>query len=375
MDRPAIAPTEPISEAAVALALAVAAHGLPSSQPLPSDPVSPETFRDLLTVAENERLVGALVEAVVDGALPTDEQQLRSLAELHLLWSRHALDVEAQLVRLDAAFAAADIGLRVLKGVAYAHVGYANPSFRLFGDLDVLVPATRIDEAVRVACDELGAVQPFPELRAGFDQQFGKAVYLTVGRIELDVHRTFVAGPFGLTIDLDELFATSTPFTLGGRALHALDGAALVLHACYNVALGDLPARLGPLRDLGVLSTAVGADPAEVSDLADAWRARAVVQRAAELTVEGLGLSADHPLCELTRLPVTRAERWLLRSYLTPARSYSRALASLAVIRGVRARFRYARALAFPSSEYLRRRGWTERSHLRRARDRLLGRG
>jgi hypothetical protein len=78
-----------------------------------------------------------------------------------------------------------------------------------------------------------------------------------------------------------------------------------------------------------------------------------------------------HVLSPLAELDVPRREERLLQSYLTTARSYRRALAALAVIPGVRARFRYARAIAVPSAAYLESRGWTKRRHVRRGLQRL----
>jgi hypothetical protein len=355
------------------LAVALAGQNTGSRYLLPPEVTTDDVFSDLLAVAEHERVLGAMAEAVVNGHLPLTDRQHEQFSDLHQLWSRHALDVEAMLVRFSGACVGANIDLRVLKGVALAHIAYDNPSFRLFGDLDVLVPSTRFDEAVQLACIQLGGKQSIPELRDGFDREFGKEALVRVGRIELDLHRTFVTGPFGLMVDLDELFTRSSPFTLGGQRLHALDRAPMLLHACYNAALGDFPPRLGALRDLALLG--VGQNLAEVGALADHWRANPVVQRAAVLTVEGLGLRDDHPLTELARLPVRRREQWLLQSYLTSARTYSRPLASLAVIPGISARIRYAHALVAPSREYLRSKGWTQRSHLQRARARLLRRG
>jgi hypothetical protein len=49
-----------------------------------------------------------------------------------------------------------------------------------------------------------------PELREGLGHEFGKDAGIPVDRIKLDMHRKFVAGPFGLTINLDELFRSNT---------------------------------------------------------------------------------------------------------------------------------------------------------------------
>ena len=240
-------------------------------------------------------------------------------------------------------------------------------------DLDLLIPSDRFDDAVRLAVDELGGTQSVVELRPGFDREFGKDATVQVGRVELDLHRTFVTGPFGLTIPLGDLFAESTPLVIGGRAFAALGPTGMLLHACYNAALGDYPVRLCSLRDLMLLAERPGADLQLVQQCARRWRGSAVVQRASTLAVETFDLPRSHPLWPLAGLQVPRGERWALHSYLTPSRSYLRPLASLMVIRGLRTKARYATALVRPSSAYLHSRGWTERSHIRRAVRRLRG--
>ena len=332
-----------------------------------------DDLRQLLLLSESHRLLGSLADAVEAGRLPVTVSQRSRLEETLLVWLSHSVEVERLLLRIGECCARAGIPMRVLKGVALAHLVYPDPSQRVFADLDLLVPGDRFEEAVALARDELGGTQSVAELRPGFDREFGKDVTLQVGRVELDLHRTFVTGPFGLTIPLDDLFSDGTPLMVGGQTFTALEPVTMLLHACYNVALGDLPVRLCALRDLLLLCATPGADIDRVVVLARSWGGTAVVRRAAELAVAELSLPSSHPLSALTSLPVPRRERWALRSYLSPARSYSRPLASLLVIPGIRARVRYLQALVRPSAEYLASRGWTNASHRRRAVARARG--
>ncbi len=354
------------------VALAVAGYGYGSRLPLPVLPLSDDVFESMLSIAQHDRLLGAVAQLVSEGHFPATDDQRQLLTDMHSGWLHHAIIVERLLLRVGAILESSHIDFRVLKGVAFAHLLYADASWRVFGDLDLLIPSDRFDEAVQLARTELGGVQPVPELRPGFDREFGKEALIRVGRVELDLHRTFVTGPFGLTIDLDGLFAGKTSFEVGGSHFAALENTALFLHVCYNLALGDDPVRTCSLRDLLVAHEQLDVDNDTIIQMARVWQASAVVQRAAELTVRTLKIDADHGLWKLTDIAVPRRESWLLRSYLTSARSYSRPLASLVVIGGLRARLRYARALFSPSAEYLSSRGWTERGHLRQARDRLL---
>lgn len=357
------------------LLLAVAVHGFGSGPALPTSPVGDDEFVKLLALAQRDRLLGAVAHAVFDGMFPVTQDQYRSLADMHAQWLRHSLMVERLLLRVAGCFEREGIEFRVIKGAAISRLLYSDPSWRVFGDLDLLIPSDRFDDAVHLATTELGGTQPVPELRPGFDHQFGKEALIRIDGIELDLHRTFVTGAFGLTIDLDRLFDGGTAFRVSGHSFTALSADALFLHCCYNLALGDHPVRLCSLRDLLLARQELDVDLDAVMRLAHDWRATAVLQRAAEIVVEALGRPYAHDLSRLAAISVPRSEAWLLRSYLTSARSYSRPLASLVVIPGIRARLRYALALMSPSEAYLDSRGWTRQRHLRLARDRLIRRG
>jgi hypothetical protein len=357
------------------LLAAAVAYGIEGAVPFPNGPLADEPFDRLVDECLHQRLLGALAEAASHGSLVVTEAQRARLADQHAASQGHMLVLERTLLRVADVFGELGVEFRVLKGVGLAHLIYAEPSWRASSDLDLLVPSAQFDAAVAGLIDRLGGEQDVPELRPGFDREFGKEALVRVGPVEVDLHRTFVTGPFGLTIDLDEMFAEASPFDIDGRRLAGLGAEHLVMHACINVALGDLPVRLGSVRDLLLCQRESGVDTPSTAALAHRWRVSAPVRRAAELAVGIAGPVAAGELADLAQIEVPRREAWLLRSYLSPARSYSRPLASLAVIRGVRPRARYARALVAPSADYLRSRGWTGRSHVRRAYRRLRRHG
>ena len=345
--------------------LAVIGRDVGSLLPLPEQPLPDDEFDALAALAEPHRVIGALAEAVATGELAVTPRQHAVVAEHHARWMTQCLRAERLLLLVADCLGAHGIEARVLKGSALAHIVYADPAWRAFGDVDLLVPGPRIDEVAHLAEAELGGVRPYPELRPGFDREFGKDVLIRINGIELDIHRTFVTGPFGLTIPLEQLFASATPFVVGERTLHALGGEEMFLHACYNAALGDRPVRWGSQRDLLLVYERCHIDNDSVSAIAADWSATAVVQHAARLTMDTLRLGHQHALAALAALPVPAREARRLQSYLVRTRSYRRPLASLPVIKGMRARARYARALVAPSHAYLSSRGWTEGSHVR----------
>ncbi len=314
-----------------------------------------------------QRVLGMLAAAVAEGAFPVSDRQLEALGAEELALAKQALVLERLLLRVAAVLEDADVPYRVFKGPALAHLAYPAPRWRMFADLDLLVPGSSFARARDAILGELDGTQPIPELRPGFDEEFGKEALLKVEGREIDLHRTFVTGPVGLTIPLEELFDAPAELPLGGRSLPTLGPAVAFLHACINAAVGDFPVRACSLRDVIQLSAVAASDPGAVTATAQRWGIGAVVQRAVGLAWPGLGLD-DGPLTDWAAAyrPGMR-ERLGLRSYLTSGRSYSRPLASLLVIRGVRARARYARSLLFPQRSYLTSRGWGLGVHARRA--------
>jgi hypothetical protein len=143
------------------------------------------------------------------------------------------------------------------------------------------------------------------------------------------------------------------------------------VHVCVNAAVGDRPIRLQSLRDVAMVERWADPDPATVEQLARRWRCLAAVQLAIVETYATLGLEPSPLSTWAAAVQVPRVDRLLLRSYLTSARSYTRPLASVAVIPGLRPRLRYLRAVAWPQRSYLAARRWSRTGHVRRALGRL----
>src|SRR6185295_18812816 len=147
----------------------------------------------------------------------------------------------------------AGIGSVVLKGPAVAHVAYPDPSWRPFGDIDVLVPAGRFDDA----CDVLAALgyhRSFVDPRTGFAARFGKgAAHVGADGLEVDLHRLLADGPFGFWVDHDVILGATAAFELAGRRLARLDDSAILLHACLHAVLGGRNPTLLQLRDVAQL--------------------------------------------------------------------------------------------------------------------------
>ncbi|MFL6241745.1 MAG: nucleotidyltransferase family protein, partial [Acidimicrobiia bacterium] len=261
----------------------------------------------------------------------------------------------------------ANITTRVLKGPAIAHAVYPEPGLRSFGDIDLLVQKRDYDAALTVLCAR-GARRRDPQsLADAFNRRFGKGVTLEApGGVEIDLHRMFVAGPFGLAVDTNALFRSSTKFSVGGYELEGLDPEARFLHACFHAAIGDAQPGLVALRDVAQMTLCSRLDAARVRELCEAWRCGIVVQRATGLAWDVFELHSTPEVVRWAREhEPTRFERQALLGYVGADRSHARqAVAGLQAIRGFRAKVSYAATLLVPTRPYVRT---GKRTYLRRA--------
>jgi hypothetical protein len=359
-----------VNTRASALAPAVVAYGLPGrALPLPETPLDDASWQALLRDVTNQRMTGLLAHAVHDGAFASTEPQAHELTEAHDRALARDLALERHMLRALAVLDDASLDARVLKGPALAHSAYPEPGMRSFGDIDLLVRDRDYDRVLG-ALRARGAHRRYPEPHANFDRRFGKGSCLvTDDGLELDVHRTFVAGPFGVAIATDELFTPGVEVVVGGRTVCGLDRSLQFLNACFHAVLGSASPRLVPLRDVAQLLLGCDVDPARVVDCCARWRCGVVVQEALVSTWSVLGLEAATPLDRwaATHRP-DRFEQRSLQAYVGPARSYAtQAVAGLAAVRGPRAKASYVRALLAADRDYVRDRDGTYRKRVRRA--------
>jgi len=335
----------------------------PPARPLRIEEHSREAVLGAIT---RERLTGPAVAAWSAGALaltPTDLDELLTRHEDQL-----ALDLRLEAALCDAVNALDGLGIpyRCLKGPTVAHLDYDAPELRSFGDVDILVPGAAFDEAVRVL-GRLGYRRRFVEPRTGFDARFSKGACLErEDGVEVDLHRALAPGAYGMKLGRLDLFARPPrPFVIGATRIDGFSRELALVHACFHAALGDYPPRLVPLRDVAVLLRA-GADESDVLSLLERTECLAVAKRAIDLVQLTLGIHLEGPLATRARAHVpTMLDRWAMRTYASERRSYAgQAALSFWVMPSARDRIAYARALAFPSHDYVRAR---EGGYARRA--------
>lgn len=338
---------------------AVARYGLAGSRlSLPAQPLPSAAWAATLERVEEQRVSGFLVEAIEDGAFPVTDDQAQQAADVHIRSMHVALALERFLVDVVRALEFRGIDYRVLKGSAYAHLVYDDPAFRSFGDIDILVPSGQYDKAVAVLRDQ-GAHRRVPELHRGFDRRFGKGgTFVVPSGHEIDLHRTFVFGPFGLNVRLADLFATSATFVVGEHELLALGAEERLMHACFDAALGARRPRLVPLRDVAQMVLHTALDREKVERLCVDWQAEAVVATAIRLAWETFALADVVPLSVWARQYELDHREEAALSLYTSRLSYSaQAAAALPSIPGLRAKAAYLRALTFPAGAPKRRLG------------------
>lgn len=344
---------------ATPLLRAVAAHGIPDTvlSP-PAGPLPDDEWAALLDRAGRLRVVGLLAAAVADGAMDVTTAQFDQLARVHAATMERILEVEAAAVRTVALLEDAGVAVRVLKGLAAAHLDLPDPSQREFGDVDLLVPPGAFAQAADVLA-AAGLRRDLPERRAGFDARFGKDATLTgPDGIEIDLHRTLALGAFGTALAPDSLWDDGEGFRIGPLPVVALAPATRLLHASYSAVLGDKVPRLAALRDVAQLAMRSDVPPDVVVRLAEAARGGAVVAHAVRLAGATLGTGPSWALWEWAGArPETGWERAALACYESQGGSNtSTLLGGTFGLRTTAGRLAYVSALLLPDRRYVQAR-------------------
>lgn len=348
----------------------LATHGLPGTTgPIATTPPDDATWRQLLQRVDHQRLPGLLLAAIDDRALPVIDEQRTDALTRHQDAMGAVLHLEQRLVELTGALEADDIEVVALKGSAHAHLAYPDPSWRTFGDVDLLVRTSQLGAAVATLSDRCGLRRQAAELRPGYDRRFTKSVtLLEPDGTELDLHRTLLFGTFAFRIDLDELFASAVTFPLGGRSIRALGPETRLLHTCFHAGLGDPRPRLNSVRDLAQLLLTGDHDPDRVIALTERWEAQAVVARALQLCHDLLDIEVAGPIAERFRHhQPSRRDARAVASYVGPNRSHTaKVLASWPFIDGLPTRAAFVVGSAVPTRSFADERGTDRRSWLRK---------
>lgn len=336
--------------------VAAASHGLTaavrSRRAPPDGSVTGDVWSAVLDGARRGRLVPLLHRMVREGpvTLTADQEaQLdaaaREAAMVVVALEGHLLEVAGQLDGMGVAW-------RLLKGPALARLDYGNADDRCWADVDILAPADVFDAVVTMFTRQ-GFIRHYPEPRPGFDRRFAKGVsFAAPGGWELDLHRTWVNGPYAHLIDIAGVLSRTDQVEVGGRALPALAREDRVLHACFHAGIANYPPRLLPFRDVAEL-LGQPFDVDAVRRRARAWRAEGVLALAVRGAWSALDLDGPCALGDdlLTR-SFTVAERPLLRAY-AGCRYPVQLLGSLRTLPGLADKAAFLRAVLLPTHDYV----------------------
>jgi hypothetical protein len=284
--------------------------------------------------------------------------------------------MDLELARIAAALAARAVPVALTKGAATGRTIYDSPAARPVNDLDLLIHAARVDDAVE-ALIPLG-YRPDGPLGSGrfgrWQRRYRSELQMVCAAPDrrgllVEFHWSLVELPYFIErIPMQDVWATARPFEgLPGASLP--DPASLLLHSCAHLALHhsrDL--RLIWLVDIDRLARWPELDWAVVVERAERWGLGLAVQRVLEAAAGWLDtpVPADvmARLAEMAGDPVGQA-MWGLGDE-RPGRARRRAWATWAAFGG-RQRLRYGawlllRALARPL-EAMRRSAYRRGAH------------
>jgi len=222
--------------------------------------LSPGEWTTLFAVARAEQLIGTLAMRVQGLPMPGDAKRIVRDAIASVEQGRTAALWEAEMARR----ALGDIPTVLLKGTAFAAAGLESGRGRSIGDLDILVPRDRLDEAEALL---LAAgwewVKPDPyddDYYRRWMHELPPLIHRDRDRM-IDVHHTILPLTAQITPDAAALLAGSVPLANGLRVLNPND---MLCHAAAHLfADGDLAGGMRNLWDVHCLIGQFGVEGLE----------------------------------------------------------------------------------------------------------------
>ncbi len=257
--------------------------------------IEPDVASDVLARARFDRMTGFLAAAVLEGPVEADDEISETLVAAWQDELAAVVLIEAYAVRTAAVLDDAGVRWRLTKGAALAHLDYRDLlAMRTFGDVDIVIHPEDWDRTLD-AMRESDFRRPSPELRAGYDRRFGKgATMIDAREWEIDLHRRFAIGRFGVRSRMEELFERADSITLAGRSIPVLAGPDRLLHACHHLVLGGFSG-LRVARDVAQLLLVSRVDWEDTVRTAERWRVDAVVASGIVQAWQRLEIEIAHP--------------------------------------------------------------------------------
>jgi hypothetical protein len=257
-----------------------------------------------------------MAAAVADGALPTTDGQRLAVMEAHAESMGGCLMLESTLLGLVGSFKDAGMPVAVLRGVAAAHLEYADPSVRPFGDIDLLIPPGLVEQTAPV----LAAAGLTPDPRSVLEGRWDSPglAFIADHQLEIDLYEHVIGGPLVATIPAIELWHELSVFELAGTPVSTLSPEIRLISACLRASVGPSP-RLISLRDVVELVLGGLVDVSRVHQLAQEWSVRAVLAAAISQAWQAFALADVVALSNWAqRYRPSPAESELIAAYRQP---------------------------------------------------------
>lgn len=206
----------------------------------------------LLCAARAETLIGSLAHRVEGLAIPAAAARVLADARAAAEQGRTAALWEAEMAR--RALCPSGMPVVLLKGTAFVAAGLSAGQGRQIGDLDILVPRARIDEAEALLLDAGWEwVKPDPYDDAYYRRwmhELPPLIHRERDRM-IDVHHTILPLTARVTPDAAALIASRVEL---GNGLSLLPPEGMIVHAAAHLlADGDLQGGLRNLWDIRCL--------------------------------------------------------------------------------------------------------------------------
>lgn len=240
-------------------------------------------WTELLCAARTETLIGSLAHRLDGLAIPQAAARVLADARAAAERGRMAALWEAEMAR--RALAPSEMPVVLLKGTAFVASGLSAGQGRQIGDLDILVPRERIDEAEALLLSAGWEwVKPDPYDDAYYRRwmhELPPLIHRERDRM-IDVHHTILPLTARVTPDAGALIASAEPL---GNGLSVLPPEGMIVHAAAHLlADGDLQGGLRNLWDIRCLMEEFHSIEFEmklvacakrhglIAELASAWR-------------------------------------------------------------------------------------------------------
>jgi hypothetical protein len=309
-----------------------------------------EAHRHALTPLLHRALVaGGAGDAVPESARDVLAARAAGVAARNLLFA-------SELAEILTVAAQRSLGVAPLRGLALGERLHDDASVRPMGDLDLLVRKHELD-ALTALLQERG----FGEIdrRPGFARAFSYTLEFAKQRhgwMIVEPHWTIAYPPFGERVAMERVWRRCRRDTVAGVETWRLAPADLLLHLCLHVVHKGAAAPLLWLYEIDRLVRREGATLDWLTFVAEAEAAGVASLVAPLMNIVCNLLYTPVPpgvRDTLGRVPALARDRWLARLASPAGVDGGESLAALFALPTFGQRARYARALLFPSPQFM----------------------